>query len=207
MSFKVTVAGVGPGGESYILPVVKEAVAAADILVGGRRALAPFFAMGKVMLPVTADLAGLAAQLKVLAREKKVVVLVSGDPGFYSLLTYLRRHFSAEELDVIPGVSSVQVAFARLAEPWQDAAFFSTHGREGADILQALLIPGKKAVLTDKVWTPGRIARAMLDCGARDSAVALCHSLTTANEQVRLTKLSALAGMEEGDCVMVIIDE
>lgn len=207
MKFKVTVAGVGPGGEGYILPVVREAVAAADLLLGGERALSPFFELGKEMLPVTADLAGLAAQLRVFAREKKVVVLVSGDPGFYSLLTYLRRHFSAEELDVIPGVSSVQVAFARLAVPWQDAVFFSTHGRDAANILQALLMPGKKAVLTDKVWTPGRIARAMLAGGARDSAVALCHSLTTANERIYQTKLSALDAMEEGDCVMVIIDE
>ncbi len=156
---------------------------------------------------MTADLAGLAEQLKVLSREKKVVVLVSGDPGFYSLLTYLRRYFSAEELEVIPGVSSVQVAFARLAEPWQDAVFFSTHGREGTDILNDLLLPGKKAVLTDKVWNPGRIARAMLDCGARDSVVALCRSLTNADEKICLTKLSELADIAEGDCVMVIIDE
>ncbi|MBT9141941.1 MAG: Cobalamin biosynthesis bifunctional protein CbiET [Dehalococcoidia bacterium] len=207
MKFRVTVAGVGPGGESYILPVVREAVAAADVLVGGHRALSPFFAMGKEVLPVTADLAGLAEQLKVLSLEKKVVVLVSGDPGFYSLLTYLRRHFSAEELEVIPGVSSVQVAFARLAEPWQDAVFFSTHGREGTDILNDLLLPGKKAVLTDKVWNPGRIAQAMLDCGARDSVVALCRSLTNADEKICLTKLSELAGTDVGDCVMVIIDE
>lgn len=207
MKFKVTVAGVGPGGESYILPAVREAVAAADVLFGGQRALSPFFEMGKEMLFVTADFSGLAAQLKVLAREKRVVVLVSGDPGFYSLLTYLRRYFNAEELDVIPGVSSVQVAFARLAEPWQDAVFFSTHGRDVTKILQALLLPGKKAVLTDKVWTPGRIARAMLEGGARDSAVVLCHSLTTANEQICQTKLSALTDLEEGDCVMVIIDE
>ncbi len=207
MKFRVTVAGAGPGGEGYILPAVSDAVAAADVLVGGQRALSPFSALGKEVLPVTADLAGLAEQLKVLAREKKVVVLVSGDPGFYSLLTYLRRHFSAEELEVIPGVSSVQVAFARLAEPWQDAAFFSTHGREGADILNDLLSPGKKAVLTDKVWTPGRIAKAMLDCGARDSLVALCYSLTTVDEKICLTKLSALTDTDEGDCVMVIIDE
>jgi len=186
---------------------VREAVAAADVLVGGQRALAPFFTAGKELLPVTADLRGLAEQLRLLAREKKVVVLVSGDPGFYSLLTYLRRYFSADELEVIPGVSSVQVAFARLAEPWQDAVFFSTHGRVGADIINDLLLPGKKAVLTDKVWTPGRIARAMLDCGARDSAVALCRSLTTAAEKIFLTKLSALTDLDEGDCVMVIIDE
>lgn len=207
MNYRITVAGIGPGGESYILPVVKEVVTTADILVGGQRALAPFISLGKEMLPVTAKLTGLAAQLKALAREKKVVVLVSGDPGFYSLLNYLRRHFSAEELDVIPGVSSMQVAFARLAESWQDAIFLSTHGRDGENILATLLAPGKKAVLTDRVWTPGRIARAMLDGGARDLPVALCRALTTANEQIERTKLSALADTEEGDCVMVIFNE
>lgn len=204
---KITVAGTGPGGEEYILPIVREKAAAADVLVGGERALEPFKQLGKEAVPVTADLACLAARLRELAQAKSVLVLVSGDPGFYSLLAYLRRHFARDELEVIPGVSSVQAAFARLCEPWQDALLLSAHGRNAEDIFPALLSPGKKGVLTDRVWTPGRIARAILHAGGADAEVALCRHLTTPSEVVERTRLSVMDGSEEGDCVMVIYHE
>jgi precorrin-6y C5,15-methyltransferase (decarboxylating) CbiE subunit len=207
MKYKISVAGTGPGGEDYILPAVRQIAKRADVLVGGKRALTPFVALGKEMLPITADLEGLARQLRNLAGEKRVAVLVSGDPGFYSLLAYLRRHFSAEELNVLPGVSSVQAAFARLGEPWQDAVFLSAHGRDVSRIMPFLLATGKKALLTDRVWTPGRIARVVLEAGGRDVDVAMCRNLTMPNESVERTRLSAMDGTEEGDCVMVIFDE
>lgn len=204
---KITVAGTGPGGEEYILPIVRAKAAEADVLVGGDRALGPFLHLGKENIPVTADLAGLADAIRGLAQSKQVMVLVSGDPGFYSLLSFLRRHFSAAELEVIPGVSSLQAAFARLGEPWQDALLMSAHGRNADALLPLLLAPGKKAILTDRSWTPGRIAGLILGAGGCDAPVALCRRLTMPGEAVERTTLSALDGSEEGDCVMVIFDE
>lgn len=207
MKQKIAIVGTGPGGADYILAVARQIAKEADVLVGGRRALAPFLNLHKETLPVTGDLSGLAKQLRELAETKKVAVLVSGDPGFYSLLVFLRRHFTPAELEVYPGISSVQVAFARLCEPWQEAALLSAHGRDGAALLPALLAEGKKGVLTDRVWTPGRLAKLILQAGGRDVTAALCRRLTTPEEEIIITRLSALDGSEEGDCVMVIYDE
>lgn len=204
---KIMVLGIGPGGEDYILPVVRNKVTQADVLVGGERALAPFATLEKQVLPVTADLTGLADAVRTLAKTKSVAVLLSGDPGFHSLLAYLRRHFLPEELEVVPGISSVQVAFSRLAQPWQDATLLSAHGRDGEDILPALLSKGNKAILTDRKWTPGRLAALILQRGGTDQTVALCRRLTTDKEEVVMTRLTLLDGTEEGDCVMVILDE
>jgi precorrin-6y C5,15-methyltransferase (decarboxylating) CbiE subunit len=201
---KIVVVGVGPGGEDYILPIARAKVAEADILIGGERATHPFRSLGKEVLPVDGKLDGLALNIRKLAQVKKVAVLVSGDPGFYSLLVYLRRHFTAEELEVYPGISSLQVAFARLGEPWQDAVLLSAHGRNAAEMLPSLLRSGKKAILTDQNWNPGRIARLILSAGGPDARVALCRRLTTPGESIRCTRLSLLDEAEEGDCVMVI---
>ncbi|HZK25369.1 MAG TPA: precorrin-6y C5,15-methyltransferase (decarboxylating) subunit CbiE [Oscillospiraceae bacterium] len=203
---KICLAGVGPGGEKYVLPVVREQVEAADVLLGGARATAPFLSLQKEIIPLTGKLEGLAERLRKLAALKKIVVLVSGDPGFYSLLAYLRRHFTAAELEVLPGVSSMQVAFARLAEPWQDATLLSAHGRNGEELLPSLLRPGKKAILTDQQWTPGRIAKMILGAGGSDTGVALCYRLTTPAEEIQRTRLSLLDAATAGDCVMVIED-
>ena len=60
------------------------------------------------------------------------MAMVSGDPGYYSLLDALRRDFPAKQIMVIPGISAMQYAFARLALPWHDAVLASFHGRPPA---------------------------------------------------------------------------
>jgi len=202
---KIVVAGIGPGGEEYILPVVRRLAAEADVLAGGERALSPFRSLGKKQVPVTADIDVLLKALRERPPGCKVLVLVSGDAGFYSLLGTLRRHFHPRELEVYPGISTVQVAFARLSETWHDAVLLSAHGRDGEALLPGLLAEGKKAVLTDRTWTPGRLAALVLSAGGRDAPVSLCYNLTCPEENIVTTRLSQLSE-EAGDCVMVIHD-
>ena len=63
------------------------------------------------------------------AAGRRVAVLVSGDPGLYSLAQNVVRRFGREHCEVVPAVSSVQVAFARLGLDWADARILSAHGR------------------------------------------------------------------------------
>src|SRR5690606_13176560 len=97
---------------------------------GHPRALQLFELAGKQVHVLTGDLASLIPLLQNRAAWETVGVLVSGDPGFDSLLNYLRRHLPPEDMEVIPGISSVQVAFARLGLPWQEAHLLSLHGRK-----------------------------------------------------------------------------
>lgn len=59
--------------------------------------------------------------------NKNVAVLVSGDTGFYSLTDSLCGVI--DQLEIIPGISSVNSFFAKIKMPWQDAALISAHGR------------------------------------------------------------------------------
>ena len=56
---------------------------------------------------------------------------VSGDTGYYSLLPYLKEIFT-NPIEVVPGISSMTFAFARLNEVWHDADLMSFHGRQPA---------------------------------------------------------------------------
>lgn len=60
-----------------------------------------------------------------------VVVLASGDPGFFGIARALAERFGPAELDIRPGVSSVATAFARIGLPWDDAVVVSAHGVRG----------------------------------------------------------------------------
>ena len=125
----IFVVGIGPGHPDYVLPAVRKRIEQAEVLVGGRRALTDFAGPQQQTMVIAGDIASVLDYIRQSVRDKDVVVMVSGDPGYYSLLDALRRAFPVEQLQVIPGISSVQFAFARLALPWHDARLLSMHGR------------------------------------------------------------------------------
>lgn len=88
--------------------------------------------------------------------------MVSGDPGYYSLLPWLKKRFAGNPIEVIPGISSVQSAFALITEPWQGALWLSFHGRIPDDE-QLRYEKGKKmAFLTDHEHNPSYIAKYLI---------------------------------------------
>ena len=210
---RIKVVGVGPGTEDYLTPAAQKAAAWADVLVGGRKSLALFKGLGKPEVVLDGRLERAVAFIKE-NRNKKIAVLVSGDPGFFSFLAYLRRHFAQRELEVIPGISSVQVAFARACLPWQDAGFFSLHGRNGDRVMAEGVLPaveaGKKvAVLAGSDYTPQKVASFLLQRGVRGVRLLVAGRLTYPEEKVVAGSLEFMANCPEefNGCVVLIADE
>ena len=115
MSHKIIVVGIGPGDPAYLLPKAQKTIENARILVGGKRALADFSHSGARECAIGADIPGVLAFIRDALAADDVVVMVSGDPGYYSLLDALRRSFPIGQIEVIPGISSLQFAFSRLS--------------------------------------------------------------------------------------------
>ena len=116
MDKKIIVAGIGPGDEKYITPAALEKIRNAKFLVGGRRALETFATSAQVTCPVTKDIDAVLNFIREKISIGQVVVMVSGDPGYYSMLDVLRKNFDAALIEVIPSISSIQLAFAKT---WQ----------------------------------------------------------------------------------------
>ncbi|MER5579755.1 precorrin-6y C5,15-methyltransferase (decarboxylating) subunit CbiE, partial [Streptomyces massasporeus] len=132
----ITVVGTGTGA-----PVGEDVLAGAGLVVGGRRHL------DAVRLPESAErivLGPLAPALDAVEKQVgeggRVVVLASGDPGFFGIVRVLAERFGPERLDVRPGVSSVAAAFARIGLPWDDAVVVSAHGRELRTAVNVLVV-------------------------------------------------------------------
>lgn len=206
MEHKITIVGIGPGSPDYLPPVAARAIAQAKVLVGGRRVLAEFAPHAGDTKVIDKDIDGVTAFIGARLRDNDVVVLVSGDPGFYSMLATLRREFPARRLEVIPGISSVQLAFARLAESWQEATLVSLHGREAEDGLPAYAAGRKLGLLTDARHAPRQIAKLLLDQGWPGGCPTwLCADLSYPAERILATTLAEAAqadGFEH--CVMVV---
>ena len=130
VAHRILIAGIGPGHPDYILPAARQAISSAKVLVGGRRALEGFAHDGQKQIPITKDIASVIGFIREELASEDVVVMVSGDPGYYSMLDALRKEFPRERLQVIPGISSLQMAFAKLSLPWHGARILSFHGRQ-----------------------------------------------------------------------------
>ena len=88
-----------------------------------------------------------------------VVVLASGDPGFFGVVRLLGERFGPEHLLIFPGVSSVALAFARVGVPWDDAITVSAHGRDPRRAVNVCRAHPKAAVLTSPWFGPAELAR------------------------------------------------
>ena len=139
---------------------------AAAFVMGGRRHLAEIdLPTGTPTIALRDDPA--QALRRVLDAEGDVVVLASGDPGLFGVLRLLRERLPAEQLEVLPAVSSVSLAFARAGLSWDDAVVVSAHGRDLRPALAACRAHPKVAVLTAKGAGPNEIAAALVGSGRR----------------------------------------
>lgn len=126
---RILIVGCGPGGAEYLLPAARKAALGADCLVGSARLFELFPDTTAKRIPVGADLNALLDTIGDRRQRMTVAVLVSGDPGFYSLSRRVLDRFGIDACTVIPGVSSVQVACSRLGLDWQQATILSAHAR------------------------------------------------------------------------------
>ncbi len=201
------VAGIGPGHPDYVLPAALRAIREAKVLVGGSRALSDFAGEGQRTMTIRGDIPAVLAFIREALSESDVVVMVSGDPGYYSLLDALRRDFDEACLSVIPGISSVQFAFARLALPWHDASLLSFHGRRPSDD-ELAYAPGRIiGMLTDTKNSSRTIPKLLMEMGwPKDAKAAICARLSYEDERIVKTTLAgASEEKEETHCVMVVM--
>ena len=184
-------AGIGPGNPDFVLPAARAAIESAEVLVGGSRALADFARQGQETMTIRGDIAAVLAFIREKLQKTHVVVMVSGDPGYYSLLDALRREFPPQTLVVIPGVSSLQVAFARLALPWHEARFASFHGREPQAEEIVYREGAMLGLLTDRTNNSRTIPPRLIERGwPPESELHICSRLSYEDEQILHTTLA-----------------
>ena len=157
----IRIIGGGPGDEAYILPMARQAVAESSLIIGDKRLLQAFgleadethiFEMGRMMERLE--------WLKNQPDSLSAGILVSGDPLIYSLYRLVRRTFPDAQVEIIPGIGSIQAFAARLGESMEDAKILSAHGRNmpGKMLVKEVSRSPKLFILCDNERTPDWIA-------------------------------------------------
>ncbi|HHT62242.1 MAG: precorrin-6y C5,15-methyltransferase (decarboxylating) subunit CbiE [Bacillota bacterium] len=204
--YKVCIAGIGPGALSYITPAALEAVKKADILVGGKRNLEIFQDLKKETYEFKSSMEELFLFVEKGRRTRKVCVVVSGDPGFYSLLDFFLKKLGPEALEVIPGISSFQYLFAKLAKPWKDFSLCSLHGRT-TGIKEKLLKTGGVFLLTDRNNHPGVIADYLISQGLEKYIITVGENLSYPDERILSGRPHEIKQYRFSDLCVVVIEK
>ena len=175
----------------------------ADLIVGGGRHLTALGCDPERTLALGGDLS--EAMERIEGAGGSVVVLASGDPGFFGIVRLLGERFGTESLRVVPAVSSVALAFARAGLSWDDALTVSAHGRDPRRAANLCRAYPKVAVLTAPRFGPAELA-AELDGLGRTFVVA--ERLGEPGERVFRGDAAAVAAAEwEDPNVVLVLDD
>ena len=177
-------------------------IGAADLVIGATRTLALF----KEHVQPEADCRDLTARLaqtpewidQARQQGRRVVVLATGDPLCHGVAAYLIGKLGRADVSVIPNVSMIQLACARLALPWQELAVGSVHATDAGEwfpgatpahgmyrLLQLLRQNRLTGVFTSPENGPDRIARMLMMEGlAADYDIAVAEHLLLPTERV-----------------------
>lgn len=184
----IAIIGCGPGSPECVTPEARVACAGSQVLVGSARALELFPECPGRRVVMHGDSRAVLDAVSALDPGQRVAVLVTGDPGVASLGTLVIRRFGRAACRVVPGISSAQVAFARLGLDWTGARVLSAHSaRPDAPCAGESVL----AVLAGAKESFGWIADLLEGCGEGYAAF-VCEDLTLASERVSRVDLAQL---------------
>ena len=155
------VVGSGPGAPDLLTALAAKIIGEAGCVVAAPRNSALADGHGNI-LPLK-DFAVTFEKIEEELKRGSVAVLVSGDPGMFSLLPLIKKKFDGANLKVIPGISSLQSLCCATAESWEGAAVLSGHGRA---VSAARLL-----------MTADRNYRTFFFCGGGNSPKWVCKTL------------------------------
>jgi precorrin-6y C5,15-methyltransferase (decarboxylating) CbiE subunit len=183
MEKPITIVGCGPGAPDMITVAARNAIDEAKYLIGSKRLLEVFGADSAEHVNVGADVNLAVSEIEKRFEKGSVAVLVSGDPGVFSLAKRVIEKFGHDNCQIIPGVSSIQAAFAAIATPWAGARIISAHKQDPEGDLEDYAKEERIAILggrDDSIkWV-----RKLLGCMNGNRRVYVLENLTLPEESV-----------------------
>lgn len=211
MENKIYIIGIGPGSSEYLTKKAVDTVKTSDYTVGSTRAIDLFDDVNnKIAFNVKDLLDKLEKGVDLAIEGNTVSILSTGDPGFSGVLnTVLRiareKNFPEEKIEVIPGISSLQLAAARNHIQWDNANVMTFHGRENIEDILKVIKNGKTTIALPSKKVRD-MAQFLLDNGVDEHReVVVCERLSYDDEKIVRSTLKDIANSEfTYMCIMVI---
>ncbi len=151
---KIYIIGCGPGTKDYLTFKAMDLVSRAEVVIGPEKFTALFEPISGRIIQSGKKISLILEIIEKYFKEKDIALLVSGDPGCFSLSRLVIDRFGLKNCLVVPGISSVQLASAKLGLDWTNATVLSVHGRETTQAARELFITDLCVILLgdDLTW-------------------------------------------------------
>jgi len=220
---KVYAVGVGPGSPSFVPNVIKDVISKCDVVIGYGYTLKTIegFLNGQQKIEVTMKNQEDVYQ-KIAAEDNHTILIpFTGDVNFSESEVVDRLVEVFDEVEIIPGISSIQVAAAKARVPIDKSRVITMHVttpiEEKKLELQKALIDGFSVILVPRPWPkipekhfmPSEIAKYLKNAGFETSKmkVYVFEAVTTENETTFEGKVSELEGKEFSDLSVMVFDQ
>lgn len=197
MNQRIPVVGMGSDGLAGLSALEKDALAQAQCILAPSSSLALLDTLAAEKVPLGTDLGQTQAVIQErLGRNQRLAIVVSGDPLFYGLAGWLCERFGKERFEILPHVSSMQLAFARIKERWEDAYLGNLQTLSLERLLDLARTLGTLGLFTTPEVGPDAVARAMLERGLHGFTAHVCENLGTPRERITQGSLAEIASLQ-----------
>ncbi len=188
----IYIIGIGINGKGDLSNKALEIIKNSDILFGGERHLSYFSDFKGERFAIKSNLKEVVHHIKE-NKNKRITVLASGDPCFYGIADYLIKNLGKDDVEIIPNISSMQWAFAKIKEPWHDAEIVSSHGRGIENIIEAARYNNKIGIFTSSGDEPKKIAETLIKSNLNNFTAYICEKIGSPDERIELYSLKDIA--------------
>jgi cobalt-precorrin-7 (C5)-methyltransferase len=204
---KLYLVGTGPGSSDYLTTAAIKSAESVDVLVGSQRALDLFPGFGGATLVLKARNMDemMKKSVSLVDAGKNVAILSTGDPGFSGVLKPILKLRDDLDLEVIPGISSLQLAAARLFIPWDQVNLLTLHGKGNSEIILDFMDNEKPTIVLPDFQVE-KLAQFLMENGVDpDRKVSVCERLSYPDERIVKGTLKEIAAMDFTYLCVVVI--
>jgi precorrin-6y C5,15-methyltransferase (decarboxylating) CbiE subunit len=200
---KLYLVGVGPGANDLLTQRAKDCISSADIVLGWQAALDAIAGIPTKRPPIVQDEENVWRVAKEAGDQARreglsLCILRTGDPCVSSAIETVLHPFSDFDIEVAPGISSVQVAAAKARVSLEDSLVVSFHkmgDREASfDLIKSAFGFGRHIVmLCDEDYPAEQITKRLSDLIPPSSRTFVCSNLTLPAEKIFDGDLTAVS--------------
>lgn len=190
MAARIHIVGMGDDGMDGLTGDARSLVENAEVILGTETMMKRVVSDAQREI-VRGDLDELRKTIENLP-DKKIVLLASGDPLFYGIARYLTDTFGKDRFEVVPHVSSMQLAFARVKESWDDAYLCNLATQSLDQVVDSIRTADRVGLFTTETVSPPVVAEALLDRRIDYFTAYVCENLGTPIETVTQGDLASI---------------
>jgi precorrin-6Y C5,15-methyltransferase (decarboxylating) len=201
---KIYIIGMGSDGLAGLTQRARDSILSAELVLASDNTLSLMPELKAERFRIGTNLQEVIRTLEANA-AKRMVIVAGGDPLFYGVARYLCDRLGKDRFEVLPHVSSMQLAFARIKESWEEAYLTNLATHPLDEVIDRIRTAEIVGLFPSETEGPATIARQLLARGLDYFRAYVCENLGAPDERVTQGELADVQGLEFSPLSVMIL--